>query len=48
MEVLGGGSKEADSKEVDNKVAHSKNAGSGKAVSEKVCGFSADFTLLIF
>ena len=45
---MGGGSKEADSEEVDGKVAHSKDIGSGKAVSEKVHGFSADFTLLIF
>ena len=53
LEVLGGGSKEADSKEadskvVDSKIAHSKNTGSGKAVSEKVHGFSADFILYIF
>ena len=52
-EVLGGGSREADgeevdSKVVDSKVAYSKDIGSRKAVSEKVCGFSADFALYIF
>ena len=52
-EVLGGGSREADgekadSKVVDGKIAYGKDIGSGKAVSEKVCGFSADFTLYIF
>ena len=52
-EVLGGGSREADgeeadSKVVDSKVTHGKDVGSGKAVSEKVCRFSADFTLCIF
>ena len=43
--ALSGG---ADGKVVDSKVAHGKDIGSGKAVSEKVCGFSADFTLSIF
>ena len=52
-EVLGGSSREADGEEadseiVDGKVAYSKDAGSGKAVSKKVHGFSADFTLCIF
>ena len=52
-EVLGGGSREADGKEadgevVDGKVAHGKDIGSGKAVSEKVRGFLADFALYIF
>ena len=53
LEVLGGSSREADgeeadSKVVDSKAAYSKDIGSRKAVSEKVCLFSADFTLYIF
>ena len=53
LKILGGNNKEADSEEADSKVvyskvAHGKDIGSGKAVSEKVCGFSADFTLSIF
>ncbi len=53
LEVLGSGSKEVDGEEVDSKViygkvVYSKDASSGKAVSEKVCGFSTDFTLFIF
>ena len=48
LEVLGGGSREVDSKEVDGKVVYSKDVGSGKAVSEKVYGFLADFILFIF
>ena len=42
---MGGGSGEADNKVVDSKVAHSKDVGSGKASSEKVSRFLADFTL---
>jgi hypothetical protein len=34
-----------DSKVVDSKVAYSKDIGSGKASSEKVSRFLADFTL---
>ena len=45
LEILGGSSREADSKVVDSKVAYSKDIGSGKASSEKVSGFLADFTL---
>ena len=55
MEVLGGGSKEADSEEadskeadskvVDGKVAYSKNIGSKKVSSRKVSRFLADFAL---
>jgi len=45
LEVLSGGSREADGRVVDGKVAYSKDAGSGKAGSEKVSGFLADFTL---
>ena len=53
LEVLGGSSREADgekadSKVVDDKVAYSKDIGSGKAVSEEVRGFLADFALYIF
>ena len=53
LEVLGGGSREvdseeADSKVVDSKVVYGKDVGSGKAVSEKVRGFLADFALYIF
>ena len=53
LEVLGGGSREADGEEVNgkvvnSKVAYSKDIGSRKAVSKKVCGFSADFALYIF
>jgi len=53
LEVLGNSSKEVDNKEVDSKVvdskvAYSKDIGSGKAVSEKVRGFSVDFALYIF
>ena len=48
MEVLGGNSREVDSKEADSKIAYSKDIDSGKAVSKKVYGFLADFTLLIF
>ena len=53
LEVLGDSSREADGEEADNKVvdskaAHGKDIGSGKAVSEKVHGFSADFALYIF
>ena len=48
LEVLGGGSREADGKEADGKVAHSKDIGSGKAVSKKIYGFLADFILSIF
>ena len=43
LEILGGGSREVDGEEVD-----SKDIGSGEVVSEKVRGFSADFTLFIF
>jgi hypothetical protein len=39
---------EVDGEVVDGKVAYGKDAGSRKAVSEKVCGFSIDFTLYIF
>ena len=45
LKVLGSSSKEVDGKIVDSKVAHSKDVGSGKASSEKVSGFSADFAL---
>jgi hypothetical protein len=45
LEALGSGSREADSKVVDSKVAYSKDIGSGKASSEKVSEFLADFTL---
>ena len=53
LKVLGGGSREADGEEADNKVvdskvAYGKDVGSGKVVSEKVYGFSADFALCIF
>jgi hypothetical protein len=53
LKVLGGGSKEADGEEadgkvVDGKVAYGKDISSEKAVSKKVRGFSADFTLYIF
>ena len=48
LEVLDSGGREADSKVVDGKVAYSKDTGSGKAVSEKVRGFLADFALYIF
>ena len=48
LEVLGSSSKEADGEEADGKVAYSKDIGSGKAVSEKVRGFLADFALFIF
>jgi hypothetical protein len=47
LEVLGGGSREANSKVVDSKVAHGKDIGSGKASSEKVSGFLADFALFL-
>ena len=43
LEILGGGSREANGEEVDG-----KDIGSGEAVSEKVRGFSADFALSIF
>ena len=33
---------------MDSKAAHSKDTSSKKAVSKKVYGFSADFTLYIF
>jgi len=45
LEVLGGGSREADSKVADSKVAYSKDVGSGKASSKKVSGFLVDFAL---
>ena len=48
LEVLSGGSREADGKVVDGKVAHSKDVGSGKAGSKKVHRFLADFALSIF
>jgi len=47
-EALGGGGREADGEETDGKVVHGKDAGNGKAGSEKVRGFSADFALSIF
>ena len=48
LEALGGGSREADGEEADGKVAHGKDIGNGKAGSEKVREFSADFALSIF
>ena len=53
LKALGSSSREADSKEVDGeetngKVVHGKDTGNGKAGSEKVRGFSVDFTLSIF
>ena len=53
LKVLGGSSKEANgekagNKVIDSKEAYSKDIGSRKAVSKKVYGFSADFTLYIF
>jgi hypothetical protein len=45
LEVLGGGSREADSKVADGKVAYSKDVGSRKVSSKKVSGFLADFAL---
>jgi hypothetical protein len=48
LEVLGSGSREADSEEVDGKVVYGKDVGNGKAGSEKVRGFLADFALSIF
>ena len=53
LEVLGGSSRQADGEEVDgevvnSKVVYSKDTGSRKVVSEKVCGFLADFILYIF
>ena len=45
LEVLGGGSREADSKAVDGKVAYGKDIGSKKASGKKVSGFLADFAL---
>jgi len=48
LKALGSGSREADSKETDSKVVHGKDAGNGKAGSEKVRGFLADFALSIF
>ena len=47
LEVLGGGSREADGEEADNKVAYNKNTGSKKAGSKKVSGFLADFALFL-
>jgi len=52
LEVLGGGNREADGKEADGeetdgKVVYGKDIGNGKAGSEKVRGFLADFTLFI-
>jgi len=48
LEVLGGGSREADGKEADGKVVYSKDTGNGKTGSKKVRGFLADFVLFIF
>ena len=48
LKVLGSSSREVDSKEVDGKVVYGKDIGKGKAGSEKVRGFSADFALFIF
>ena len=53
LEVLGNSSRKTDGKEVDGgeaggRVAYSKDIGNGKVGSEKVRGFSADFTLFIF
>jgi len=53
LEVLGGGSREADGKEVDGKeidgkVVYGKDVGNGKAGCKKVRGFLADSTLSIF
>ena len=48
LEALGGGSREADSKEADGKVVYGKDAGKGKAGSEKLYRFLADFALSIF
>ena len=54
LEILGNNnSREVDGKEVDgeetnSKVVYSKDIGNGKAGSEKVRGFLADFTLSIF
>ena len=47
LEALGGGNREADSKVADSKVAYGKDIGSGKASSEKVSGFLADFALFL-
>ena len=48
LEALGSSSKEADGKEADGKVVYNKDVGKGKAGSEKVRGFLADFALFIF
>jgi len=53
LEVLGGGSREADGEEADGgeasgRVAYGKDIGNRKAGSKKVRGFLADFTLFIF
>jgi len=48
LKALGSSSREADSKEADGKVVYSKDIGNGKAGSEKVHGFLADFVLSIF
>ena len=48
LEVLGGGSKEADNKEADNKVVDGKVAYSKDIGSKKVYRFLVDFTLYIF
>jgi len=48
LEVLGGGSREANGEEADGKVVYGKDVGNGKAGSEKVRGFLADFVLSIF
>jgi len=45
LEALGGSSREADSKVADSKVAYGKDVGSGKASSENISGFLADFAL---
>ena len=53
LKASGSSSKEADGEEADSegtdgKVVHSKDAGNGKAGSEKVHRFLADFALSIF
>jgi len=45
LEALSGGSREADGRVADGRVVYSKDTGSGKAGSEKVSRFLADFAL---
>jgi len=48
LKALGSGSREVDGKETNSKVVYGKDISNGKAGSEKVRGFLADFALSIF